>query len=64
MWGLPEMLAADIADSLRWLMWAKTPDAPKGRNRPKPIPRPGVKGPERIGTATAIAEMNKFLDWR
>ncbi len=63
MWGLPEMLAADIADSLRWLMWAKTKDAQKNKNPPKPIPRPGVKKPERIGTAISIADMNEFLDW-
>lgn len=62
-WGLPEMLAADIADSLRWLVWAKTKDAAKGRNQPKPIPRPGVKQPERIGTRTSVADMNKFLGW-
>lgn len=63
MWGVPEMLAADIADSLRWLVWAKTDDARKNRNRPKPVPRPGIKGPERIGTRTSIADMNEFLDW-
>lgn len=63
MWGLPEMLAADIADSLRWLMWAKTKDAQKGRNAPKPIPRPGIARPERIGAKASVAEMNEFLDW-
>jgi hypothetical protein len=65
MWGLPEMLAADIADSLRWLVWAKTEDARKKRNIPRPIPRPGVKDArERIGTApVGVAEMNDFLGW-
>lgn len=63
MWGLPEMLFADIADSLHWLVWAKTTDAQKGRNHPKPIPRPGVKGPERIGDKTSLAQMNQFLGW-
>lgn len=40
-WGVSEYLLAVIADSLRWLVWAKTKDAKRGRNKPKPIPRPG-----------------------
>ncbi|MHC6175472.1 DUF5361 domain-containing protein [Glutamicibacter sp. X7] len=40
-WGIAEYLLAIIADSLRWLVWAKTKDAKRNRNRPKPIPRPG-----------------------
>lgn len=43
-WGISEYLLAIIADSLRWLVWAKTPDAKRKRNRPKPIPRPGDEG--------------------
>ncbi|WP_052372591.1 DUF5361 domain-containing protein [Nocardia otitidiscaviarum] len=63
MWGLKEMLLADMVDSLRWLVWAKTKDAQKGRNRPKPVPRPGVAKPERIGEKASIADMNEFLGW-
>lgn len=63
MWGLPEMLAADQADSLRWLVWAKTPDGAKNIRQPKRIPRPGVKQPERIGEQLSIADMNEFLGW-
>lgn len=63
MWGLPEMLFADIADSLHWLVWAKTEDAQRGRNRPAPVPRPGIRGPEPIGTAAPVTDMNKFLGW-
>ncbi|MCM6777274.1 DUF5361 domain-containing protein [Nocardia sp. CDC159] len=63
-WQLCPMLLADMADSLRWLVWAKTPDARYGRNRPDPIPRPGVKAAtERIGTAASQEEMNDFLGW-
>lgn len=63
-WGLSEMLQADIADSLRFLVWAKTSDARRNRNRPKQIPRPGVEGPERIGDKpVSIADMNEFLGW-
>lgn len=41
-WDKQNMLLANIADSLVWLQWAQTKDGKKGRNRPKPIPRPGV----------------------
>ena len=64
MWGLPEMLLADVVDSLRWLAWAKTRDGQRNRNRPKPVPRPGIAEPERIGDApVSIADMNEFLGW-
>lgn len=63
MWGLTEMLLADIVDSQRWQVWAKTKDGHKGRNRPKPVPRPGVPKPERIGVQASIADMNEFLGW-
>ncbi|MFD4438984.1 DUF5361 domain-containing protein [Nocardia sp. NPDC058519] len=63
-WQLPELLMADIADSLRWLRWAKSTSARSGRP-PKPIPRPGVdSGVEKIGTQPIpIADMAKFLGW-
>lgn len=40
------LLLAEIADSMNFLAWTKTKDAGKKnpRNRPKPIPRPGVHG--------------------
>lgn len=41
-WGLGEQLLAHVADSASWLVWSKTDDAERGRNRPKRIPRPGV----------------------
>lgn len=65
MWGLPEMLLASTADTLRWLQWAKTSDGQKGRNQPRPIPRPGVKDDrEHIGDApVSVAAMNEFLGW-
>ena len=54
-WGISEYLLAAIADSLRWLVWAKTKDAKRNRNRPKPIPRPGDKRRERGTFKGAIA---------
>ncbi|WP_446224979.1 DUF5361 domain-containing protein [Nocardia sp. IBHARD005] len=63
-WQLPELLLADIADSLRWLRWAKSTAARHGRP-PKPIPRPGVNsGVEKYGTQPIpIEDMAKFLGW-
>ncbi|QXB43414.1 DUF5361 domain-containing protein [Jonesia denitrificans] len=40
-WGVQEHLLATIADTLRWLAWAKSEDGKRNRKRPKPIPRPG-----------------------
>lgn len=37
------MLLAAAVDQLTVLAWMKTEDGAKGRNRPKPIPRPGVE---------------------
>ena len=41
--SLDTHLAAIQADSLRWLQWAKTEAAQKGRGAPPPIPRPGAR---------------------
>jgi len=40
-WGVTDYLLAQVADAGAWLVWAKSADGAKGRNRPKPIPRPG-----------------------
>ena len=58
------MLAASIADSLAWLVWSKTKDAQNNRNRPKPIPRPGVddgKGRMKDAKSMPIDELKEFL---
>ncbi|MFC4374088.1 DUF5361 domain-containing protein [Nocardia halotolerans] len=63
-WQTAEHLLADVADSLHWLMWARTDDGRRGRNRPEPIARPGLKSDrERVGTATQLDQMNEFLGW-
>ncbi|APE37665.1 hypothetical protein BOX37_31210 [Nocardia mangyaensis] len=63
-WHLDRLLLADMADSLRWLVWAKSADAQQGRNRPEPIPRPGVNTTnERIGNSTDIRNVNELLGW-
>lgn len=63
-WGLLEHLVAGAADSLAWLVWAKTEDAAKKRNRPKPIPRPGFEDEsvKKIGkSALPVGEMVEWL---
>ena len=64
-WDLNNQLNALIADYLRILVWFKTKDGSKGRNFPKPIPRPGVEDgtKKRIGKGTKIkaADMAAIL---
>ncbi|MGW4634340.1 DUF5361 domain-containing protein [Nocardia sp. NPDC004415] len=63
-WRTAEHLLADVSDSLRWLVWARTDDGRRGRNRPEPIQRPGRQSDrERVGTATQLDQMNEFLGW-
>ncbi|MCR4805781.1 MAG: DUF5361 domain-containing protein [Clostridia bacterium] len=44
--GLRDTLLASIADSLKYLCWTKTADAPKGRNRPTSVLEALTKEPE------------------
>lgn len=54
MWGDPARQAQALAtDYLATLVWFKTKDGAKGRNQPKPFPRPGVKGYHTPGSASA-----------
>ncbi|MFD7843997.1 DUF5361 domain-containing protein [Nocardia sp. NPDC059764] len=63
-WQLDQYLLAEMSDCLRWLVWAKSEDAKHGRNRPEPIPRPGLESNrERVGTAMRVDRMNEFLGW-
>lgn len=45
-WTNSEMLLAELVDTFRLNLWTKTKDGSKNRNRPKPIPRPGVVQPK------------------
>lgn len=64
-WTLDRMLMADMADTLRLLMWAKTEDGQKGRNQPERIPRPGVsdRDVEAIGSKESALPADEILDW-
>lgn len=63
-WDTTDYLLADLADSQRWLVWSKTRDGQRNRNRPKPIPRPGVREVEGRMTdvrAMSVEDMKAFL---
>lgn len=66
-WTLLPHLLAGISDSLRVLIWQQTENGHKGKNQPKPMPRPGVTEDEDTTTygkdAVSIEEMNDFLGW-
>lgn len=63
-WWTPERdLLATVADGINVLAWLQTKDAQTGRNRPKPIPRPGTRGPnvarQRMAPSAAAALLTK-----
>lgn len=60
-WDTADYLLADMADSLRWLVWAKTRDGSKNRNQPQPIPRPGRPGSKSDVQSMNVTEMKAFL---
>lgn len=63
-WDTQTMLLAFIADLLNWRNWTLTPEGSKNRNRPKPIPRPGVKAPRSEGSrpqASKLSDIRKRL---
>lgn len=63
-WSRTNMLLANIADSLAWLVWAKTKDGSRNRNQPQPIKRPGVRPLDRRvkGVAVPIDQFRKQMD--
>lgn len=64
-WNMHTFLLAETVDTLRTLVWFKTKDGQKGRNRPKPIPRPGYR-PNVLGKSKGmtIAEADVWLKSR
>lgn len=69
-WSTTDYLLAMIADAQAWLVWAKTEDGAKNRNRPKPLPRPGVTDPSVEaetrhfgGDPIPLDELIDFLGW-
>ena len=64
-WGLPEHLLAVIADAVTAGNWMQSKDGQKNRNRPKPIPRPGVVPDKKQfgGKAEDMATIREWLGW-
>lgn len=69
-WSTTDYLLAQVVDSQAWLVWAKTEDGAKNRNRPRPLPRPGMT-PD-VGEAEVrhfgsdpipLDELHDFLGW-
>lgn len=66
-WGLTDQLLALVGDYLAWIAWSKTADGEKNRNKPKPIPRPGVEPDTDSRTfgsdPVPLDELEDFLNW-
>ena len=66
-WNTTNQLLAMVADHLAVANWFQTKDGQKGKNRPKQIPRPGVRDEEEHtygkGTSMSMDEARKWLGW-
>lgn len=64
LWDLDAQLLAAIADGIRHGNWMQSKDGHRGTNRPKPIPRPGVKSDKKYGgKAESIETIKAWLGW-
>lgn len=54
-WSIDTHIAADIANSLRLLVWFKTKDGQKKRNRP-----PMIEAPKQEKDKTAVLELDSL----
>lgn len=65
-WTVQAHLLAIVADAANWLVWSKTRDGEKGRNRPERIPRPGLAADQEtrsLGSGALPAdELEAWLD--
>ena len=62
-WTLGNHLLADVADTLHLLWWAKTEDAARRRNRPKPIPRPGITDDSKKQIGAGSLPVEAMREW-
>lgn len=64
-WELKEHLLAVIADAVIAGNWMQSKDGQKNRNRPKPIPRPGVVPENKKfgGKAESVEAIRDWLGW-
>jgi len=64
-WGLSEHLLAVVADAVIAGNWMSSRDGQKNKNRPKPIPRPGVVPDAKRfgGKAESMTTIREWLGW-
>ena len=64
-WGLSEHLLAVVADAVIAGNWMQSRDGQKNKNRPKPIPRPGVVPDKKKfgGRAESMDTIRAWLGW-
>ena len=62
-WTLTNHLLAAVADSAAWLVWSKTEDASRKRNRPKPIQRPGITDDSKKQIGSGTLEIEAMKNW-
>lgn len=68
-WSVSEHLLAQLVDNTNWLVWSKTEDAAKNRNRPARIIRPGDEPDEENeqhhgGEPLSLEQMQDWLGWQ
>lgn len=60
-WALEAQLLAGVFDRLVEANWQRSADGQKGRNKPKPLPRPGVQGAGvRVGSGSMSLDEAKY----
>lgn len=60
-WGLEAQLLAGAFDRLVEANWQRSADGQNGRNKPKPLPRPGVQGAGvRVGSGSMSLDEAKY----
>ena len=60
-WGISEHLLAIIADSSRARVWQE--GSGKARDKPKPIPRPGIENTEKTVYRYDVLPVNEMADF-
>jgi len=62
-WTPEMMVTAEVVDLVAYLVWFQTKDGQAGRNRPKPLPRPGHRPKKEDYAALPPSEMLEWLGW-
>jgi hypothetical protein len=61
-WSTADHLLAITVDALQIANWQRSKDGATGRNRPSPIPRPGLRTGDRVGkTSRTPEEVRAYL---